>query len=621
MSGSWRSVGHVLFVVILLACGVRTSSAADAADRVRLLREKLHSPVAQTRVEAAWDLNVLGPKATDAAGELIQLLKDDEPRVREQADFTLAAIGSAVIPALVVATSDEDERLREKAAQLIGAFGPAAKQAIPALIRLANSGRNNDGCAAAKDALRHIGPDAIPALMELFKADDRSERYLTLEVLSSMGPAAKDTLPALLPMLEGDDVYERIHVLSKLVHIDPTIADREGAPILEAGLDDKDHFARAAAVGVWGEVGVSAKGTIPALLKAMKHPDSRVRDAAMGSIQQIGPGAKETVPLLLEELDHGAHRFAAVRALASIGSTSDKVIPALIVALHRKREDDGAATDALNCLMKMGPPAVPLLVTALGDADAYVRSRALFILETIGTGEKEVVPAATRLLGDPEVRVRVAAAKTLQRFHNSAAEAIPALIGTLADQDVFVRSAAAETLGTIRPPAHVAVDALRAAVKDRSPAVRRAAALALFRIDPTRFDAVPVLAEVLESGDFITRLDTPSALGEIGTPAAMSLLMSKCREEVWQVRLAAVKSLVRTGVTANEVARVLLGALTDEDTFIREAAAAALGERGFASADVQPALRRALMDSEGSVRQGARESLKQIEARGEINRP
>ncbi len=73
----------------------------------------------------------------------------------------LIAIGQPAVPALILALGDDDPSMRAAAVYALGEIGPAAQQAIPALIEALKNPRIG---RAAGLALGRIGPAAIPAL-------------------------------------------------------------------------------------------------------------------------------------------------------------------------------------------------------------------------------------------------------------------------------------------------------------------------------------------------------------------------------------------------------------------------------------------------------------------------
>ncbi len=77
--------------------------------------------------------------------------------MRRIAAFALGKIGPAAkeaVPALIAALKDEDKDVRVYAASALGHIGPAAKEAVPALEAAAR-----DGVRGAESALKKIRDD------------------------------------------------------------------------------------------------------------------------------------------------------------------------------------------------------------------------------------------------------------------------------------------------------------------------------------------------------------------------------------------------------------------------------------------------------------------------------
>jgi HEAT repeat protein len=128
---------------------------------------------------------------------------------------------------------------------------------------------------------------------------------------------------------------------------------------------------------------------------------------------------------------------------------------------------------AAEALVKIGTPAVPALIQALGDSDSAVRCAAAWALGDLG--DPQAMPALIQALEDLDEAVRRAAAKALGDLGDP--QAIPALIKALRDRSENVRRAAAEALGKLGDPQ--AMPALIQALRDSGWDVRRAAAEAL----------------------------------------------------------------------------------------------------------------------------------------------
>src|SRR5262249_48219681 len=125
------------------------------------------------------------------------------------------------------ALKDKTAKVRKKAAESLGDLGPAAKSAVPDLVK-AMKDTDPTVSWAAIDALGQIGPDAaaaVPALIEALK--EASTRGAAVDALGQLGSKARDAVPALEKVLKGDDVSIRWATASALVRI--------GGPGVKAG--------------------------------------------------------------------------------------------------------------------------------------------------------------------------------------------------------------------------------------------------------------------------------------------------------------------------------------------------------------------------------------------------
>ena len=168
-----------------------------------------------------------------------------------------------VVSKLIIKLKDSDWRVRKAAANALGNIGPAAKEAVPALIAaLKNSNLIIQN--SAKKALGKIGLEAVPALIAALKDSYWHVREAAADALGNIGPAAKDAVPALI-----------------------------------AALKDSNKFVRRATAYALGGIGPVAKEAVPALIVALKDSAWRVRKAAAEALGNIGP----TVALKDSDLD------------------------------------------------------------------------------------------------------------------------------------------------------------------------------------------------------------------------------------------------------------------------------------------------------------------------------
>jgi HEAT repeat protein len=155
------------------------------------------------RTAAAEALHDIGnPRATPVA-ELVQALRDPAAAVRFGAAQALGQrgpeVGPAVGPLLQVALRDPDAAIRLEAA-----------------VALYKIDRRVD--------------TILPLLVRVLREPDEARRWIAADCLRDIGPAAREAVPALLEGLEGDfrSVLVRNSFLLALNRIDPEAAARAG---------------------------------------------------------------------------------------------------------------------------------------------------------------------------------------------------------------------------------------------------------------------------------------------------------------------------------------------------------------------------------------------------------
>ena len=161
-----------------------------------------------------------------------------------------------------------------------------------------NSIRNRRG---AVFALGQIGPaakDAVPALIEALKDKDGKARVYAASALAKIDPASKDAVPALIGALKDKDGVVRSAAASALCGIRPLSKDLVPA-LIGALKNDKSSGVRRAAADGLGGIGPVSKDVVPALIEALKDKEGLVvRRSAVYALGRIGPAAKDAVPAL-----------------------------------------------------------------------------------------------------------------------------------------------------------------------------------------------------------------------------------------------------------------------------------------------------------------------------------
>jgi len=539
------------FDVRCAAAGV-LKSLGHGESALPMLRESLRS--AETRgAPALWLVAKLGLAAAPAVPELRACLAGDDPSLRAAAIRALGAVGPAAseaVPALIdfLALPDEPDaeprrpgpsfrvrnaELRAEAATALGLIGDA--RALPAL-RTATGDSNSTVRANAVDALTRLGgPDQ--ALAELGARLADPDRMVRMEAVRALGEARdrKTAIPLLVSALGDEDDYVRSHAHAALTSMDD---------------------------------------------------DAAVFDA----IRDVYPGLTEAqrvaVPGVLQGLDPAA--LSRESLCSCLGSA-----------------DPGLRGEAGVLLARLGDPAcVPALMEALpefGFGCPFAWEHAAGWLSTMGSA---AVLALERTLREGSPSARVWAAWGLAVVHSSAS--VPMLVACLADPDAIPYAAWA--LGAIGDPS--AASALSALADHPEPQVRRAVACALLQTAPSDGALARVL-DGLDDPDPEVRRWTVSVLAStdgFDEPIARALA-SHLVDGDWWVRYLGVEALGQRPPAAAIATPAIVARLTDDMEQVRIRAAEALGRLGPAASSAVPDLIRRLRDNSRYVRMRAAEAL------------
>ena len=562
--------------------------------------------------------------------------------VRVQGEPDLRDVISALTRLLEGKTQAEEDMLAAAAAKALSTIGPAARPAIPALVKALRKrpGRNRGPVAEALGQIGYGNKRAIRALRRILRQNDRitNDRYLSVsftapfDALGKMGPEATAVLvdvlrtasdrealeaaasalvennPSSIPMLvraledETSSVTTRIAVLHALGELG------------DSGVEDYPGVRYPTAAWARGEIGSGArKEAVPALACALKDSDSSVRWTAACALRGIGVEAKEAAPALMQTLSDANRAVGDAVAVARVatgdlGNDAEAVVRVLARAL---RSDDNwtrlAALEAMGEIGVVPIQAVRPLFVALGKSlergSHLIRHNSL--ARALATAKPDIIPVVIHTLDDKNsgASVRGAAAWVLGRIRPMSAEVLVALVRTLEDEDRDVRSSAAYALAAIGPEAGEAVPALTRAL-GRVPA----ATDALARIG---VKAVPHLLGALKDGAAVVRCEAAEALREIRPVPAevLAALVRALEDEDGNVRSSAAYTLGAIRPGGSEVVTALARALEDTDWKVRVSAVDALAKLGSEAKEALPGLVRALEDTKPHVQSGAAETL------------
>jgi HEAT repeat protein len=237
------------------------------------------------RMRAAAALRRLGPQAQPAASALARALKrDNREDVRRYAAQALGAVSSELHPELIDAVKDESPRVRLQAIEGLAVFGPAAREAIPAL---ADAMKDRDGniINAAAITLAKIGKEAVPVLTGYSKDKDQRVREAATAALGRI----EDKNPYSLAGKAGNDFVAAVNAIV-------------------GGLESDDKWLQSKAVAALRaapNAGVMARQAVPALIRLLQDDDPNVRDGAAEALGNIGPWAKAALEPLQAQAGKG----------------------------------------------------------------------------------------------------------------------------------------------------------------------------------------------------------------------------------------------------------------------------------------------------------------------------
>ena len=298
--------------------------------------------------------------------------------------------------------------------------------------------------ASAVAAMKEIGPQAVPGLIQLLQKRDGFLHRRIWGLRSKLSPKLQKT------------------VLEKL-----------GAPNAVS--------TREAAARSLGIIGSEARAAVPFLARALQDPDHQLWWEASTAMGHIG---RDAVPALIAATDdqNAIVRRAVVYALALVGTNAETAVPALIRRLEDPDQTVRAAAD--YSVRAITDPLVPRLVKLTRDSSPAMRRQGLERLAVIRPSDGVVTNIFIRALGDPVAEVRLAAVKALRKESARAQAAVPALTQCLQDESALVREWAARALGEIGVAAKMASPEFEQLTGDETDPVREAAKAAGNKIHP-----------------------------------------------------------------------------------------------------------------------------------------
>jgi quinoprotein glucose dehydrogenase len=475
--------------------------------------------------------------------DLAKLLEHPDMRVRQEAQFALAASGDLGIPHLLNVTGKSTNRL----ARLHAIWG------MGQILR-----RREWYCGVG--ILKGL-KDTYARLHELRKDTDSEVRAQAIKMLGDYGGAgALDCVP----LLQDTDQRVRMQAARALAHCNRPQTDKECHSIIQAILDllrdnaDKDPYLRHAGVIALARIASPAD----LFEQARRDLPPSVRMGILLAMRQQGTKSiarflRDSEPRLVLEAARAIHDVPIPDALPELASLTVSRPNLPSVALHR----------ALNAHFRLGlanNAAAVAAFAAKSDAPDKLRLEAVKMLgEWAKPGRRDRVTGLTQNLGERDPRF----AQDAFRHHlegiysgsDKLREQATRVAGLLLIKEIgpmlFQMLAEKKSSPAARVEAVRALDALqdgqlheamRLALKDDDGRVRAEGRRVLARLQPA--EAIPSLRQALEKEGTLERQSALAVLGEMKDAAADGVLAE------WLDKLLAGKVLAEIQLDLLEAA-------------------------------------------------------------------
>jgi RNA polymerase sigma factor (sigma-70 family) len=230
--------------------------------------------------------------------------------------------------------------------------------------------------------------------------------------------------------------------------------------------------------------------------------DQLVVDAAIDGVRKIGAQA---VPILVKEMKRGKGDLTSFTVTCLQRFSPYDAAPALSSAIEAlKIEDQNVRAATIDCLRQIDVEAKSTRAVAslVGGKDAYIRGKALDLLQSFGPKAKEAIPEiAKQAVEDDQPHVRQRSLQVLAHTKPKPQEIVPTLLKVLKETDdssVEVREQAIAIFQELGAEGKDAVPDLIAALK-KGTSIRQCMEIArvLGAIGPPAKAAVPLLTEEL----------------------------------------------------------------------------------------------------------------------------
>ena len=561
------------------------------------------------RIDQGGEIAYDPTNGTTSSGDIIRALKPAKAQSYEEAHG--AELGreiqqDAPIEDLIKALESDNINQWSRGADFLATRKDKAKPAVPALVKALDHPQKRE---SALYALREMGPaasDAVPALIRGIGewTEHSAARSGAAVALANIGEAA---VPALQKAADSTNTVVSIWAHAALARneveppkpaYDPTNGTLSDSGVYRVSPPDADTFVDEIS---WKSI---YSPNLKELGKYLGSNDRTHAPEALEAVKMLGPVATPLVPLLhrmLQARNPGVQRRDLVEALERIGPAASEALPEIAKSLDAK--DPLLRVEAIRAVAAIDGPkareAIPQLIKALQANDTQT---------------------SNAFLAQHQPWIRAEAAKALGTMGKGASEALPQLIKTLDNPDETARGNAVEAIGKIDPANPRALTALIKAMKDPSFKVSPNAIMLLVKVGPINIDVIRAFIRAVRenAGRFGGMYTGPScdivpASGgffvQFGPEQRYAVpdLAELARDPHPGVQRLAFQALSDIGGVPADLLPMLIDCMQNDSS--RSWAPAILKKLGPKAAPIAPALIKILRDGKPEQKSGAMEVL------------
>lgn len=353
------------------------------------------------------------------------------------------------------ALTDPDRR--QEAIVGLGKLGTPAVAPLAELLRDRDPELREAAARAFGEMEQPVVVKALPLLIEAMKSEKEGKVLEALaKVIAHAEEAAVPGLVDLVRSTTGDVRELGFYSLGRLRG-----KARTAVPAMIELLSDRDEQARGGAIYVLGRIGPGAAASVPALLK-LQESSPKIRKAMIRALASIGETSDPVLEVVFKALrdPDPSLRMSAVQACAEFGPKSKAAVPDLIHLLDDDRVNDPGLypKPVVYALGRVGPDAKaagPKLLVHLKDPDIEHATHAAAALLRIGIEEKPAVAAFTRALDrSRQAFIRHRTFDVVQSLGSAAKPLVPLLRSIAGDdkEDEGIRFQANRILAELAPP-------------------------------------------------------------------------------------------------------------------------------------------------------------------------